>query len=44
MALTEGWKLRLERWQKALTDRIYFPPEPEEMAGFVLYTSLVLTV
>ena len=35
MALTEGWKRRLEGWQKAITDSIYYPLGPVEISGFI---------
>lgn len=35
MALTEGWKRRLEGWQKAITDSIYLPLGPIALSGFV---------
>ncbi len=35
MALTEGWKRRLEGWQKAITDSVYFPLGPISLSGFV---------
>ncbi len=35
MALTDGWKRRLDRWQKAITDSTYRPLGPIELTGFV---------
>ena len=35
MALTEGWKRRLEGWQKAITDSIYFQLGLIEISGFI---------
>jgi len=40
VALTEGWKRRLERWQKAITDSVYFPLGQVDMAGFVTQEQL----
>ncbi|HEX7434864.1 MAG TPA: glycoside hydrolase family 38 C-terminal domain-containing protein [Anaerolineaceae bacterium] len=35
MALTEGWKRRLEGWQKAITDSVYFPLGGIVLNGFI---------
>ena len=35
MALTEGWKRRLDRWQKAITESVYFPLGPISLGGFI---------
>ncbi len=40
MALTEGWKRRLEGWQKAITDSVYFPLGPITLSGFITQEQL----
>ncbi len=40
MALTEGWKRRLERWQKAITESVYSPLSPVELSGFTTLDQL----
>ncbi len=40
MALTEGWKRRLERWQKAITGSVYAPLSPVELTGFTTLEQL----
>ena len=40
MALTEGWKRRLERWQKAITESVYSPLGLVEITGFTTLEQL----
>lgn len=40
MALTEGWKRRLEGWQKAIAESVYRPLLAAEMEGFITLEQL----
>ena len=40
MALTEGWKHRLERWQKAITEGVYSPLGMLDLTGFTTLEQL----
>ena len=42
MALTEGWKRRLDRWQKAITGSVYSPLSPVDLLGFTTLEQLTL--